>query len=145
MGFAIGSVDLHLAPWGQIHELLDACYEQPPRNVFDLVAASSHRQQQLWLATERNRIVGMIMLSPHSKGGHLENLAVDCSARGRGLAKLLVHELLSSVEQRGPSVVTLTTRIPDFFSTLGFRACGQLADGSIPMVIVLPNRGHLAD
>lgn len=139
MSFAISSVDLHLAPWGQIRELLDACYEKPPRDVFDLVAAASHRRQQLWIATECNRMVGMIMLCPHSKGGHLENLAVDCSARGRGLAKLLVHELLSSVAQRGPSIVTLTTRIPDFFSPIGFRACGQLADGSIPMAIVLPN------
>ena len=37
-------------------------------------------------------------------------------------------------------MVSLTTRIPRFFSLFGFQPCGQLADGSIAMLILLP--GH---
>ena len=35
-------------------------------------------------------------------------------------------------------MVSLTTRIPRFFSTFGFQPCGQLADGSTAMLILLP-------
>jgi ribosomal protein S18 acetylase RimI-like enzyme len=138
MNYTINAVALDSAPWGQIHGLLDACYNKHPRNVFDLVASASHRRQLLWLAEMDGQIVGMIMLSPHSKGGHLENLAVDSLARGRGIARCLVDELLHFVGQRGPAVVSLTTRIPDFFEPLGFKVCGKLDDGSIPMVSLLP-------
>ncbi len=37
----------------------------------------------------------------------------------------------------GPSMVTITTRIPAFFSPFGFQSCGQLADGSKAMLIIL--------
>jgi len=79
-----------------------------------------------------------VMLSPHSKGGHLDNLAVAPSARGRGIGQQLVQTLLQVVAEHGPAMVSLTTRIPRFFSPFGFQACGQLADGSTAMMILLP-------
>jgi hypothetical protein len=39
----------------------------------------------------------------------------------------------------GPAIVSLTTRIPGFFFPLGFQPCGQLVDGSIAMLILLPS------
>ena len=56
------------------------------------------------------------MLSPHSKGGHLENLAVAPSARGRGIGQQLVQALLQAVGHAASPMVSLTTRIPRFFS-----------------------------
>jgi len=35
-------------------------------------------------------------------------------------------------------MVSLTTRIPRFFSLFGLQPCGQLADGSTAMLILLP-------
>jgi hypothetical protein len=35
-------------------------------------------------------------------------------------------------------MVSLTNPIPTFFSFLGFQPCGQLADGSTAMLILLP-------
>jgi hypothetical protein len=35
-------------------------------------------------------------------------------------------------------MVSLTTRIPEFFAPLGFQSCGQLADGSTAMLVLLP-------
>jgi hypothetical protein len=38
----------------------------------------------------------------------------------------------------GPAMVSLTTRIPQFSKPLGFQHCGQLADGSTAMMVLLP-------
>ena len=74
------------------------------------------------------------MLSPHSKGGHLENLAVLPSARGRGIGQKLVQALLEAFPHDGPAMVSLTTRIPLYFSPFGFQPCSQPADGSTAML-----------
>ena len=132
-------VALEQVPWQQLQPLLDACYPRPPRDVFERVVAASHCRQRLWLASDGDGLLGLVMLSPHSKGGHLDNLAVAPSARGRGIGQQLVQALLQAVGQEGPAMVSLTTRIPSFFAPFGFQPCGQLADGSTAMLIVLPN------
>ena len=135
---SVTEVALDQAPWQQLQPLLDVCYPRPPRNVYERVVAASHRRQRLWLASDGDGVVGLVMLSPHSKGGHLDNLAVAPSARGLGIGQQLVHTLLQAVRQEGHSMVSLTTRIPAFFSPFGFQPCGQLADGSTAMLIFLP-------
>ena len=135
---SVAEVVLELAPWQQLQRLLDASSPRPPRDVFERVVAASHRRQRLWLASDADGVLGLVMLSPHSKGGHLENLSVVPSARGRGIGQLLVHSLLEAVRQDGPTMVSLTTRIPRFFSPFGFQPCGHLADGSTAMLILLP-------
>lgn len=135
---SVAEVGLDQAPWQHLKPLLDACYPRPPRDVFERAVAASHRRQRLWLARDGESLLGLVMLSPHSKGGHLDNLAVAPSARRRGIAQQLVQALLQAVGQEGPAIVTLTTRIPSFFSPFGFQPCGQLADGSTAMLILLP-------
>jgi ribosomal protein S18 acetylase RimI-like enzyme len=135
---SVAEVALELAPWQQLQPLLDACYHRPPQDVFERVVAASHRRQRLWLAHDGDGLLGLVMLSPHSKGGHLDNLAVAPSARGRGIGQQLVQTLLQTVGQHGPAMVSLTTRIPSFFAPFGFQPCGQLADGSTAMLIFLP-------
>ena len=134
----VEEVALVVAPWQKLQPLLDACYPRPPRDVFERVVAGSHRRQRLWVASNDDSLLGLVMLSPHSKGGHLDNLAVAPSARGRGIGQQLVQTLLQAVGQDGPAMVSLTTRIPSFFSSFGFQPCGLLADGSTAMVILLP-------
>ena len=134
----VAEVALELAPWQQLQPLLDACFPRPPRDVFERVVAASHRRQRLWLACDGDGLLGLVMLSPHSKGGHLDNLAVAPSARGRGIGQQLVQALLQVVGQEGPAMVSLTTRIPSFFAPFGFQPCGHLADGSTAMLILLP-------
>jgi ribosomal protein S18 acetylase RimI-like enzyme len=134
----LAEVGLDQAPWHQAQALLDACFPRPPRDVFERVVAASHRRQRLWLASEGSQLLGMVMLSPHSKGGHLDNLAVAPGSRGRGIAQALVNALLRSIAQQGPGLVTLTTRIPHFFAQFGFKTMAELADGSIAMLLLLP-------
>lgn len=129
---------LELAPWQKLQPLLDVCYPRPPRDVFERVVAGSHRRQRLWVASKDDCLLGLVMLCPHSKGGHLDNLAVLPSARGLGIGQTLVQALLQAVCHQGPAMVSLSTRIPTFFSPFGFQSCGQLADGSTAMLILLP-------
>ena len=134
----VSEVGLDQAPWQQLHPLLDACYSRPPLDVFERVVGASHRRQRLWLARDGDGLHGLVMLSPHSKGGHLDNLAVAPSSRGRGIGRQLVQSLLQAVGQNGPAMVSLTTRIPRYFSSFEFQPIGQLADGSIAMLLLLP-------
>ncbi len=134
----MAEVASELAPWYQLQPLLDACFPRRPRDVFERAVSASHRRQRLWLASDCNSLLGLVMLSPHSKGGHLDNLAVAPTARGRGIGQQLVQALLQAVDKEGQAMVSLTTRIPSFFSDFGFQHCGQLADGSNAMLILLP-------
>lgn len=134
----VEEVALERAPWQNLQSLLDHCFPRPPRDVFDRVVAGSHRRQRLWVASNGDSLLGVVMLCPHSKGGHLDNLAVLPRARGQGIGHKLVHALLQEVCHQGPAMVSLSTRIPRFFSPFGFQSCGQLADGSTAMLTLLP-------
>ena len=89
----IHELPLTKAPWQQLQQLLDQSFPLPPRDVFELVVQASHRPQRLWIATAPGdgALHGLVMLSPHSKGGHLENLAVVPAARGQGVGRALVQ------------------------------------------------------
>ena len=135
----IHELPLTNAPWQQLQHLLDQAFPLPPRDVFERVLQASHLSQRLWIATapEGGALQGVVMLSPHSKGGHLENLAVAPAARGQGVARALVERLLIDSAVDYPAMISLTTRIPDFFSALGFQLVGPMADASIAMVQLL--------
>ena len=72
---------------------------------------------------------------PHSKGTS-ENLAVT-HFRGSGLGQKLVACLIEAVRHDSQGMITLTTRIPSFFTKFGFQLCGDLADGSVAMILLL--------
>ena len=135
----IHELPLTKAPWQQLQQLLDQSFPLPPRDVFERVVQASHRSQRLWIATspEGGALQGIVMLSPHSKGGHLDNLAVVPSARGQGVARALVERLLIDSAVDYSAMISLTTRIPDFFSALGFQVVGPMDDASIAMVQLL--------
>ena len=135
----IHELPLTKAPWQQLQQLLDQSFPLPPRDVFERVVQASHRPQRLWIATspEGGTLQGVVMLSPHSKGGHLDNLAVVPSARGQGVGRALVQRLLADSAVDASVMISLTTRIPKFFSALGFQVVGPMGDASIAMVQLL--------
>ena len=136
----IYELPLTKAPWQQLQQLLDQSFRLPPRDVFERVVQASHRPQRLWIATspQGSALHGLVMLSPHSKGGHLDNLAVAPAGRGQGVGRALVQRLLADSAADGPAMISLTTRIPAFFSALGFQVVGPLGDAAIAMVQLLP-------
>ena len=136
----IHELPLTKAPWQQLQHLLDQAFPLPPRDVFERVLKASHRSQRLWIATrpDGSDLQGLVMLSPHSKGGHLDNLAVVPASRGQGVGRALVQRLLADSAADAPAMISLTTRIPAFFSALGFQVVGPMGDASIAMVQLLP-------
>lgn len=122
--------------WGDVRILIDDCYPNPPRDVFEKIIKGTFRQRRVWCAWSDGKLVGLIMLSPHSKGGHIENLCVIDKKRNQGVGKALVDTLIKDTLSCGPMMLSLTTRIPRYFEYYGFVKCGELSDGSVCMVFV---------
>ena len=125
--------NLESIEWCQIKQLVDHCYPSPPRDVFDKMLNGTLKRRRIWIATDNSTLIGFVMLSVHSKGGHLENLSVASNYRSQGIGSKLVEKLLHESHRSGGSIVTLTTRIPSYFASHGFRQCDKLDDGSIFM------------
>lgn len=130
----VENVLLNEAPWKGIDGLLTECYPRPPQDVFPKVVSATHERQRIWIAMNSSKLVGIVMMSPYSKGGHLENLAVTKEARGHGVAASLVKSVINHVISTQGEIITLTTRIPNFFSAFGFLKCNDLSDGSVVMI-----------
>jgi amino-acid N-acetyltransferase len=74
------------------------------------------------VAEENGAIIGCGAL--HLYGMHLaeiRSIAVNAAAKKRGAGKLLVEALLGEAQRHNVTCVCLFTRIPDFFSQMGFR------------------------
>lgn len=110
--------------------LLDRCYPEPPRDVYDRLRQLYRPGDPVYTAEINGHLAGIVHCARHSKGGHLETLAVDPAYRGAGLAEDLVKTLLADTN----GVVSLTTRIPAFFERHQFRPTATLNDGSVYMI-----------
>lgn len=122
-----------------LKNLYDLSYPNPPRDVFTQIISEYSKNQKFWIALNDNQIIGSIMLAPYSKGGHLENLAVLPNYRNKGIGTKLIKKLLKDSFQEKLSLISLTTRIPDFFSAIGFKKSIKLKDGATFMVFLLDN------
>ena len=110
--------------------LLDRCFPAPPRDVFERMQTLYRVGYPIYTAELNDNLVGMTYCATHSKGGHLESLAVDPKYQGLGIADRLVKALVDDT----PGVVSLTTRIPRFFERYGFIAVSDLDDESVFMI-----------
>ncbi len=122
--------------WNNIKILIDECYPKAPRDVFEKLIKGIIKQRRIWCAYNEGKLVGLIMLSPHSKGAHIENLSVEKQYRKKGIGRALVQRLIQDTRSGGQVMISLTTRIPSFFEYNGFIKCGELQDGSVCMVFV---------
>ena len=130
--------DLLHAPWKEIQGLLSECYPKPPSDVFEKVISLSHTNLRLWIALSSNdNLIGLIMLSPHGKGGHIENISVSKESRNNGIGRMLLKRVIDDVSKDGNYLITLTTRKTKFFENFGFTAIANLGDGSTAMSLVI--------
>ena len=121
----------------ELKNLYDLSYPSPPKNVFEQILNEFNKQQQFWMAFNENKVIGSIMLAPYSKGGHLENLAVLPTYRKRGIGTRLIKKLLMDSYQNKLKLISLTTRIPEYFCKIGFKKYNKLQDGSTFMLFLL--------
>ncbi|HPW17544.1 MAG TPA: GNAT family N-acetyltransferase [Candidatus Aminicenantes bacterium] len=73
---------------------------------------------ELWVAEEAGRVVGLVALKTHPDCRELCALGVDPAHRGKGAAKALVEALVAAA----PGDVHLATVSPAFFESCGFEA-----------------------
>ena len=67
--------NLESIEWCQIKQLVDRVILHP-RDVFDKMLNGTLKRRRIWIATDNSTLIGFVMLSVHSKGGHLENLSI---------------------------------------------------------------------
>lgn len=82
------------------------------RERFDAIIA--HDATDLIVARADGRIVGMATFVslplPSGLRGHVEDVAVDASMRGRGIARMLLTRMTSLATERGLRTLDLTSR-----------------------------------
>lgn len=89
--------------------------------------------------------VGLSRRTPRGLHGRLYGVAVDPSARGLGLGRVLTERVLSSLRRRGCRRLALEVRLDNevaisLYESLGFEADGTIADYYAPGVPALRMR-----
>jgi N-acetylglutamate synthase-like GNAT family acetyltransferase len=77
---------------------------------------------ELWIAEEGGRIVGLVALKTHPDCRELCALGVDPGSAGKGVGKGLVEALMAAA----PGDVHLATIIPGFFEMCGFERTADI-------------------
>ncbi len=104
----------------QIHAIIHS-YSQIGTLLPRTVAELCENVRDFMVAESDGRIVGCGAL--HLYGMHLaeiRSIAVNPAAKGLGAGRKLVEALLAEAERHRVSCVCLFTRIPEFFSHMGF-------------------------
>ena len=84
----------------------------------------------VWVAADREHVVGVVALELFPDGALLRSLAVQQGVRGQHLGRLLVAAALNDARRRDLGVVyLLTTTAESFFTRLGF---GIVARDEVP-------------
>jgi N-acetylglutamate synthase-like GNAT family acetyltransferase len=74
-------------------------------------------KDELWIAEDGGRVVGLVALRTHPDCLELCSLGVDPGFRSRGAGRALVEALMAEA----PAEVHLGTTVPGYFENLGFR------------------------
>jgi amino-acid N-acetyltransferase len=103
-----------------IHELINSYCEQGvllPRSLPEIC----ENIRDFVVVEDRNQIIGCGAL--HLYGTHLaeiRSIAVYPASQGKGAGRRLIEALMEQAEKHKVSGVCLFTRIPEFFSRMGF-------------------------
>ncbi|MCY3575597.1 MAG: GNAT family N-acetyltransferase [Chloroflexi bacterium] len=81
------------------------------------------------VATIRGAVVGYQLCARHDAAAHLARLAVHPAHQGRGVASLLLHELLSDLLRRGISAISVNTQASNHRSQRLYQRFGFLHNG----------------
>ena len=97
------------------------------RNEEQFVARARERLDCMWVAESRDTIVGFVVV----KLDELEQIYVDRTARGTGVAAMLLHKAEAEIRSAGHrrawlAVVAGNQRARSFYSRLGWRDSGAI-------------------
>lgn len=95
------------------------------------VASEAENPLSLWLVAEEDgKLVGYVGSQSVAPESDLMNLAVAPEARGRGIARELMLELMRRLHERGMQTLTLEVRVSNapaiaLYTKLGFTQIGR--------------------
>lgn len=137
---------IHLMRREQLDQVLDLearAFEHPWSP--ELVARELEQDHSMILViSSEDRVAGFVIAWLVVDELHILNVAVDPSLRRRGLARLLLGELLDRAQRCGMSLATLEVRVSNeaairLYEGLGFRTIGlrrrYYADGEDALVM----------
>jgi GNAT superfamily N-acetyltransferase len=95
------------------------------RSLDQFITRTRHRVQSMWVAESHGQPVGFVVI----KGDELEQIYVDRSARGSGVAAMLLRRAETEIRSAGHrrawlAVVAGNRRARAFYSRLGWRDAG---------------------
>jgi ribosomal protein S18 acetylase RimI-like enzyme len=76
------------------------------------------------IAQDGERVVGYASAVVREEGGHINRIAVDPAAQGRGLGKALLADMIDQLVLRGASRITLNTQRSNVVSQRLYRSSG---------------------
>lgn len=127
----------------QILDLESRSFEHPWSP--ELVAREVNQDHSLLLCiSEEETVVGFVIVWLILDELHILNVAVEPALRRRGIARLLLGELLDRASQRGLTLATLEVRVGnqaaiELYRSLGFRTVGRrrryYADGEDALIM----------
>ena len=106
-----------------IHNLMDSCWKNPPRNTFYTFLNYYKEGYPTWILKGSSKLIGFCYGIPNGDGVSLESIMIHPSRQGEGLGKLLVSNVTNTYD-----FVSLSTTIPEFFYPLGFRLLYESGD-----------------
>jgi ribosomal protein S18 acetylase RimI-like enzyme len=100
----------------------------PHRNEEQFVARARNRLDDMWVAESDGRIVGFVVV----KGDEVEQIYVDRTARGSGVAAMLLRKGEAEIRRAGYrrawlAVVAGNQRARSFYSRFGWRDSGPIS------------------
>ncbi|MCR1161779.1 GNAT family N-acetyltransferase [Paenarthrobacter sp. UW852] len=125
-----------------VHQLLsehlaDMFATSPAESVHALDhSALSHESITFWTAREDGQLLGSGALKDHDGGlAEIKSMRTTASARGRGVATLMLEHIVADARSRGYQRLCLETGTEDYFAPArrlyerhGFTECGPFAD-----------------
>ncbi|MFI6843492.1 GNAT family N-acetyltransferase [Kitasatospora sp. NBC_00085] len=132
--------ELNRAAWSWLSDVAP----QPPEG--DVVFDERHTPDQFLLALLGGRVVGYVRVvppTPLASNRHvrqIQGLAVDASARGRGLGRALVEAACTAAREQGARRITLRVLGHNAPARRLYEACGFVVEGSLTEEFLIDGR-----
>lgn len=105
------ATDADAEPLRQVIARAYAPYRDRLSGMPDVTAGISEdiRDNHVWVASDRNRVVGGAVLVTHHDSAKLANLAVDPASGGKGIGRALIAHVEDAARKHGHPALDLVT------------------------------------
>ncbi len=135
-GYEPGDLEACRSLWVELTEAHREIYDAPeiggddPGSQFDEHLARVG-PERLWVAEADGRVVGLVGLIPKGREAEIEPVVVASAARGRGVGRLLIAEVIAAARAGGFALLSVgavarNARAIGFYHHMGFDTLGEV-------------------